>query len=66
MVYPNPLGGEAWFADKIWTPNVYIENEVCQKYLVNSIKYLLVQIGSDVLSSTRESVQVSLTPQGLH
>ena len=27
-VYPNTLGGEAWLADKIWTPNVYIENEV--------------------------------------
>ena len=27
-VYPKTLGGEAWLADKIWTPNVYIENEV--------------------------------------
>ena len=23
------LHGEEWFADKIWTPNVFIENEVC-------------------------------------
>ena len=28
VLYANTLEGEAWFADKIWTPNVYIENEV--------------------------------------
>ena len=42
------LTGESWFADRIWTPNVFIENEV----------------SSEVMSSIRDSVQVTITPFG--
>ena len=42
------LEGEDWFSQRIWTPNVYIENEVT----------------SEVMSMNRDSVFLRITKSG--
>ena len=42
------LEGEDWFSQKIWTPNIYIENEVT----------------SEVMSMNRDSVFLRITKTG--
>jgi len=46
--YEKVLEGESWLADKIWTPNIYIENEVA----------------SEIMSTIQDSVQVMISPSG--
>ena len=42
------LEGEEWFSERIWTPNIYIENEVT----------------SEVMSMNRDSVFVRILKSG--
>jgi len=46
--YEKNLEGETWVGDKIWTPNIFIENEV----------------QSELMSTIKDSVQVTIRPTG--
>ncbi|XP_023347443.1 glutamate-gated chloride channel [Eurytemora carolleeae] len=43
------MEGETWFADHIWTPNIFIENEV----------------NSDLMTMTRDSVYIRIQSNGI-